>query len=1367
MERKGKLSSVIMLVLVTMEAQAACNSSACLTCSANPNFCLTCKPGYYLQPANVGLCYSYCPTGYTWNSGTLTCDGTPDMVVDYVLNTIAPTIYDRHRNWPALNGDSAIYYYNPTSFEISDPIPSKTRGYHFDGVNQYVKLQPKTGEPSIIPVVGTNASAFVWMMLETCGSQRTLFGKNDAPPSNANLFLIMIRSSPCVVFSVLNASFTYGVTTITTNTWHNVLVTMQYNPSTGKTDVAHYLDLVTDVTQSASFKMVDDINGQACIGQEYDNGPVKSDFFKGYIWQVTLYNYAISFTEYQAQVLGPAQPASATFPLSTCGLTQYVKSDGTCGNCLAACTNGCVDGTDCSYCVEDMCAYCTTFGAGPCAKCINNASVVAGTCTCDDGYYYALASNSCPNCDVTCAKCSDAGSNKCTGCKSGAELSAGTNSACKCSSGYYTLTGADNCQVCDSTCLTCQGAGSNQCTACKGVATLNGSPPGTCICPTAHYPSTDSSNCQPCHTTCLTCQGGSTTQCNTCKGAAVLSGGTVGTCDCPSTHFPSSDSSNCQPCDGTCLTCQGSASIQCTSCKGVATLNGSSPGACTCPTTHYPSSDSSNCQPCDSTCLTCQGSGPSVCLSCKGTAVLSSSPGQCTCLSTYYGSPDSGNCLPCDSSCGTCSSAGICDSCLAGAGLVGGLCSCLQTYYPNPDPLLCALCDLTCGTCSGAGTCDSCMAGAELLSGLCSCMQSFYPDPDPRHCTPCDHTCLSCQSSGPTDCISCKGIANLQTSTPPSPCQCPTTATAFPDSSNCVFCHFSCLNCNGPTNTECTTCYSHAYLVSPPVSQCICAGGYYSLSGTGTCLACDSTCADCIGSGSTQCTLCKSAAQLENHTSPGACTCNEHFFPDPDSSRCKSCYLECLTCTSGVQYDCSSCHSGAELYKGGCQCKSGSFPSPNATLCEVCDDSCSECAGPNSSDCTACRYFAELKEGACLCLEGYHLQADFTCVPNEEIVEYFSGKLVSHDTVLTLMFSATLAAELRPENITVDLHPTLDEIGNFTWHMQSTVPCSRYNISLTSQTTIPTNSTAIVTFHNPTSILSTSNAVLSSTSLETLLTISQQNYTSPHTSPTVTSVTHTTAHALIVSTAVSSVFTGNSGGLWMLINSMQLLTYIPLSYIPLPPTTRSLLTGTNSFSILPNLWFFLPTENTGLPKHAVDFGFKSSLFLYNSSAVFTSFLGFSLWLGLILLLKLIPYLPIQIYANEKLKGFKWNYVIRFWIEVYMQLAIAAGLQLYVLSNTAWVYVFSAVLSIIIAVALLMTPYFFVKKLLFSKEVSEDVNSWLVLTEEFKGKNRSNSAYYPLFCSRRVLYALTQLYLQSTPILQGVVNVAHSAMVTST
>lgn len=472
------LTNFLCLILTTPSVQAAC-SSTCLTCTSNPNVCLTCKDGYFLHPGDVGLCYTYCPTGYSWNTVDKRCDGSPGIVVDYVLDSIAPIFYDKHRGWPAQNGNTNTYYKNPTNFEPSDPIPTKGRGYHFDGVSQYVALLPMAGQPGNMPLIGSEGSIFIWVMLEEFGDN-ALFAQNY--PSSGINYLLFFAADYKLYGNLLDTDIK-GKAVITKNVWHNALFTFQYSPSTGTTDAAFYLNLMADSTASLATRLIVDINGVASIGQDYDPGFEKTDFFKGCIWQVTLYNYAISYQTYQDLILGPGQPASAAFTLSTCSLNQYIDEEGNCANCLPSCAAGCVNGQNCDYCADYKCTNCTSFETGSCVACINNLVAVDGECICSVGYYYDISSNSCLNCDETCFTCKLGNNNDCMSCKSGAVLREGPPGECACSSTHFAFPDARNCQPCDFTCATCKGPGPNRCLTCEGEATLIGSLAGTCVCP--------------------------------------------------------------------------------------------------------------------------------------------------------------------------------------------------------------------------------------------------------------------------------------------------------------------------------------------------------------------------------------------------------------------------------------------------------------------------------------------------------------------------------------------------------------------------------------------------------------------------------------------------------------------------------------------------------------------------------------------------------------------------------------------------------------------------------------------------------------------------------------------------------------------
>lgn len=372
-------------------------------------------------------------------------------------------MYDKERSWPASKVNS---------------ITVKHRGNYFNGVDQYVDILSMGA--SNMPLLGCSGSVLAWVKIEDC-TRNTIFAQNYAS-TGTNYLLFLTRD--CKTYAYLqNDNNDFFGEVMTQNEWHLLMLTFEYPSSTGKTVITLYRDLAEDSAITRTMNYTVNIKGDASIGMEYDDGSKKTDFFKGYIWQVILYNYAISYETHQAQFLGSGKPASATFTLSTCALNQYIDEGGNCFYCLSSCaTTGCVKGNSCNYCADYKCAVCTTFDIGSCTTCINNLAVVNGNCTCYDGYYLHFSLSSCLSCEKTCVTCKGGSSSECMSCKSGAALSEGPSGECICFSTHFASPDAANCQPCDFACATCKGWGPNQCLSCVEEATLIGSPAGTCVC---------------------------------------------------------------------------------------------------------------------------------------------------------------------------------------------------------------------------------------------------------------------------------------------------------------------------------------------------------------------------------------------------------------------------------------------------------------------------------------------------------------------------------------------------------------------------------------------------------------------------------------------------------------------------------------------------------------------------------------------------------------------------------------------------------------------------------------------------------------------------------------------------------------------
>lgn len=151
--------------------------------------------------------------------------------------------------------------------------------------------------------------------------------------------------------------------------------------------------------------------------------------------------------------------------------------------------------------------------------------------------------------------------------------------------------------------------------------------------------------------------------------------------------------------------------------------------------------------------------------------------------------------------------------------------------------------------------------------------------------------------------------------------------------------------------------------------------------------------------------------------SPGPCLCPDGWYPFPDVSSCLRCLSVCLTCQDGGENSCATCALQAELKMGMRVCLQGYYPSSDAKSCFKCDYSCQHCNGSSAKDCISCPALATLANGVCVCSSGLMRNKDLGCVLREQ----FTAELSSESLVILLQFSSTLAADLRPESVTVDV----------------------------------------------------------------------------------------------------------------------------------------------------------------------------------------------------------------------------------------------------------------------------------------------------------------------------------------------------------
>ncbi|EAR90500.2 zinc finger lsd1 subclass family protein (macronuclear) [Tetrahymena thermophila SB210] len=419
-----------------------------------------------------------------------------------------------------------------------------------------------------------------------------------------------------------------------------------------------------------------------------------------------------------------------------------------------------------------------------------------------------------------------------------------------------------------------------------------------------------------CTTNCAVCNAQGCTNCQTdfyLYNFQCLS-------QCPSNYAPDARQS-CQPCDATCLTCTlPQSSTSCKTCKPNTYLNPDNSCQSTCPNYFWPNTINLTCQTCDTTCYNCKSPGDqNSCTICSGNLYLSNNQCISTCPPGTFPLKQTNNniCQPCDSSCKTCNgqNSNNCQSCQAPnlfyqASSSTCVQSCNTDQYKNTINQTCSTCNSVCATCSGPNNnnCLSCTGNLFLYQNQClpNCPNGYFNNINNNTCNLCDSSCYTCNGSAPNNCLSCQ----LQRYFNPVSYQCVYTCNsnqyANPTSAQCKSCDSKCMTCNGPLETQCTSCINGLYLEN---NQCVqqCSQSYFVKPNTSICQYCDSSCLKCRGPSSQECTSCAPNLVFLNSQCSSECPPRYYTSQESQTNECKLCNYKCkLGCSGPLVEDCDS-----------------------------------------------------------------------------------------------------------------------------------------------------------------------------------------------------------------------------------------------------------------------------------------------------------------------------------------------------------------------------------------------------------------------------------------------------------------------------
>ncbi|OMJ66638.1 hypothetical protein SteCoe_36451 [Stentor coeruleus] len=1103
----------------------------------------------------------------------------------------------------------------------------------------------------------------------------------------------------------------------------------------------------------------------------------------------------------------------------SCNSMCLTCSDSTyCLSCIASHTQlisgvcSCSDGYYASdLSVSDGCQVCDTVcktcpDATHCTTCItdNAQSKSSGGCECKTGFYASgsfTLTNSCSSCHSDCKTCTV--QNLCTTCNAD-HATASTDAGCKCIDGYYKikdLSNQDACSLCFNECKTCDDG--VKCTSC---VSSHASPDTTsgCKCNSGYYASSTLNNanaCSLCSSECKTC-----TQaiiCDTCVADNAVKISTGG-CKCGDGFYASdlTVSDGCKVCDSVCKTCPDA--THCTTCV-TDNAQSKSSGGCECKTGFYASGSftlSNSCSSCHSDCKAC--TTQNLCTTCNADHATARTDAGCECIDGYYKAKDLSNqdaCSKCSNQCQTCNDGVKCTACIssyASPDTTSG-CKCNSGYYASntlDNANACTLCSSECKTCSEYNICDTCVTdnAIPLSTGGCECEDGFYATglyTSQNSCTSCYTECKIC--SGPNLCDTCK--ADNASPREDIGCECNVghyKSESLSNQNGCSLCYSECSSCNQAN--KCLTCIAAHSTVNSDIG-CKCINGYYSpepLISQDSCQVCYEECSEC--SEANKCIKCIAKKSMPDEFI--GCKCIDGYYssgPLTSTNSCILCSDECKTCEQELK--CTSCiaENAIPSKQNGCKCKQGFFGTDLRFVnsCQACNSACKTCNQTeiciqcadnfvknstghcnepcnlneyaylggclscqnlcltcSEDECLTCTENAYLKNKKCYCNKGFEGTKDCNKL-------FFNAKMsISDSNLISLIFDEVIEGGLLEEDFLLYFDYKEQLSYNFSNNTKKT-----YYFKVNIINTLPEGIKVYL------SILKNDIRSSSGSFLENYnFTGNLHYYKVFFPSNEITSSSINATKSIVIFCASASIASGlfnNPSTAWVFINTLELLTYLPLGSVSYTENLVEFFTFLGGISIVPNpseIFFTITNQSTPY-KEARNYGFKTSYFIINSGPIIGSFIAFICLIPVCYFGSKLKWGKFAVESSKILLNYRYSFFVRFWVQSYLSLGILSLVQIkseYEWNSEGLANIVFSSLTIIIVV---ITPVFLlIAGFLNYKENKHKCDQfkkkWGSIYEEFKNnKGFISTQFYTVFLIRRIGYIFSQAFLNYNAYMQ--------------
>lgn len=411
----------------------------------------------------------------------------------------------------------------------------------------------------------------------------------------------------------------------------------------------------------------------------------------------------------------------------------------------------------------------------------------------------------------------------------------------------------------------------------------------------------------------------------------------------------------------------------------------------------------------------------------------------------------------------------------------------------------------------------------------------------------------------------------------------------------------------------------------------------------------------------------------------------------------------------------------------------------SAGNCYPCPDLCITCE--SSTYCLSCIDNAELSQRQCLCSAGF--KPDYKSCQKVKIS--FSLE-VDSDNTIRLSFSS--AIDLTAYNINLEI----EGLTNFDFRLEN-VSDSLWEVLLITDELIETSSLVVLT------IICADLADQSKSGY-----LNAQPAPKTQAEQQASAVQATTSTAIVTAMTVSTIAgmtSGNMSSAWSLINTIQMLAYIPMMNIDLPIQLSSFFKALFSYNLVPNIFnYFIHDDSPRNSRSARRDDIDSTLFLVNAGQLLSSLLVGLAIAPFIWLLSIINVRRIKEFFESMLQSYCWNYFIRFALEAYLEILFASVFQVRAASTSSKTLLVNTILGfmtlcICVCLPVLVLRFVCMNYRYFDSEINRPLkDKWGSLFMEFKNdRGIASCGYYFVFLMVRIWYVGCLILLEPYPSVQ--------------